>query len=148
MNKNLTINIHKKIPFGKRAVKKIVNEIEKDINCTVDSVEINFVGSGQIHKINNKYLGHDYTTDIITFNYSGNNQILDGELFISIEDAEQFASKYNIPVEEELLRLIIHGFLHLAGYNDQAAADKRKMKRLENRLLNRYKFILLTKKNS
>ena len=64
--------------------------------------------------------------------------MLEGELFISIDDAGEYAGKYKVPLKDELIRLVIHGFLHLVGYDDRSPGDKRKMKQVENSLLNKY----------
>lgn len=107
------------------------------------SLEINFINANEIVRINQEYLKHDYSTDIITFNYSEENNLIDGEIFISVEDALENAKKFKISTKEEIFRLIIHGILHLLGYDDLKKKDKNIMKRLENRLLNSNKFILL-----
>ncbi len=91
-----------------------------------------------------QYLNHNYSTDIITFNYSGSKTELDGELFISTEDAEYYAEKYGVSFMEEIIRLVIHGILHIVGYDDMTPKDKTVMKQMENKLLNKYKFALLT----
>ena len=88
-------------------------------------------------------MDHYYSTDIITFDYSENKNGIDAEIFISIDDAESNARKYKVHLKNEITRLIIHGILHLLGYDDQQKKDKIIMKRKENDLLNRNKFILL-----
>ena len=102
---------------------------------------INFISSDEITIINQKYLKHNYSTDIITFNYSGNLNNLDGEIFISYEDAESNSTRYKNTLNEEISRLVIHGMLHLIGYDDIKEKDFKKMKKLENQLLNKYKFV-------
>ena len=87
---------------------------------------------------------HNYSTDIITFNYSGSKDLIDGEIFISTEDAESNAKKYNVSFNEEILRLVIHGILHLLGLNDKNRSEKLEMKRYENKLLNNNKNLLLS----
>ncbi|MCB0730626.1 MAG: rRNA maturation RNase YbeY [Ignavibacteriae bacterium] len=108
------------------------------MNFKVESVSINFLTEQQIIPINNEYLGHNFSTDIITFNYSGENYTLDGEIFISLDDALFNAKKYGNDLKNEILRLIIHGFLHLVGYDDKEKNDRTKMKNIENRLVNKY----------
>jgi len=88
-------------------------------------------------------LDHYYSTDIITFDYSENRNNIDGEIFISIDDAESNASIFKVHFKNEITRLIIHGILHLLSYDDQQKKDKIIMKRMENDLLNKNKFILL-----
>jgi probable rRNA maturation factor len=66
---------------------------------------------------------------------------LDGEIFISYEDAESNSTRYKNTLNEEISRLVIHGMLHLIGYDDIKEKDFKKMKKLENQLLNKYKFV-------
>jgi rRNA maturation RNase YbeY len=87
-------------------------------------------------------LNHHNSTDIITFNYSGNHSELDGEIFISVDDCRNNAGKFGVKLNEELVRLIIHGFLHLLGHNDKIKSEKKKMFELQENLLNNCKFAL------
>lgn len=142
MQKNLYISsIVKKII--KSRIHKLVGLLKKDLNFAIDSLFINFISSQDIHQINKDYLKHNITTDIITFNYSGSNSKLDGEIFISLYDAKKNAKKYNVSFSTELTRLVIHGILHLKGYDDIKPADKKKMKSIENNLTIKYNFPLL-----
>lgn len=115
----------------------------EDLEFSIESLFINFITSEEIHNINKEFLNHDRSTDIITFNYSGSHFELDGEIFISIDDAKIFARKYNVSLSKEFTRLIIHGILHLKGYDDIIKKDRVKMKRIENNLTNKYIFALL-----
>ncbi len=127
----------------KRKVGVLVKDLSTILEFTVNSLEINFISDDKIKEINSEHLNHNYSTDIITFNYSDEQKKIDGEIFISIDDANENARKYKVTLLEEISRLIIHGILHLLGYDDQHKKDKIKMKRQENKLLNTLKFILL-----
>lgn len=140
MNKKILTSFSKKTVFGKREVHKIVGYLLNELDLEIESLEINFVSKDEIQNLNKQFLKHDYSTDIITFDYSQNKQILDGELFISVDDAKEYSFQYKVTLEEELTRLIIHGILHLAGYDDQTPKEKSKMKRIENKLTENYKF--------
>jgi rRNA maturation RNase YbeY len=98
-------------------------------------------------EINKQYLNHNYDTDVIAFNYSGNNTKLDGEIFISISQAIDNAIRFNVNLDSELIRLIVHGTLHLLGYDDKKSSDKKKMKTEEDKLTEKldkdYKNILI-----
>jgi probable rRNA maturation factor len=131
----------KKYKVNKIRIHTLVNKLGKELNFCISSLPINFISSDEIIAINQKYLKHNYSTDIITFNYSGNNNDLDGEIYISYEDAKSNSTKYKNSVSEELIRLTIHGILHLIGYDDKKSKDYKKMKKLENQLLNKYKFL-------
>lgn len=136
MIKNLSVYSSKGIRLNKTAIHKIVSLLKDDLKFCVESLQFNFVLGEEIHKINKKYLKHDFTTDIITFNYSGKFDNLDGEIFISIDDALRNSKKYEITLDNEITRLVIHGILHMLGYDDIKPADKRKMKIEEDRLVN------------
>ena len=133
----------KKIRVNKIRVHTLVNSLKKELNFSISSLPINFISSSEITIINKKYLNHNYSTDIITFNYSGSKDDLDGEIFISYDDAKKNSHKFKNSLAEEIFRLVIHGVLHLLGYDDMKAKDKKIMKSLENQLLNRNKFLLL-----
>lgn len=139
MIKHLSINYAQNIGVDKKIVHKLVSFIKKELNFTISSLIINFVSAELITKININYLDHKYSTDIITFNYSGNHRLLDGELYISVEDADLNAKKYRISSKFEYFRLVIHGILHLLNYDDIKKHDRVIMKKLENRLLSGFK---------
>lgn len=140
--KNLRIYSKNKI-IEKKKIHQFVKHLLQELNLSLYSLELNFISSSEIIDINKKYLSHDYSTDIITFNYSDSQKIIDGEIFISTDDAKQNANKFKVSFIEEIGRLILHGILHLIGYDDLTPDDRKKMKNIENRLLKKYKFILL-----
>jgi probable rRNA maturation factor len=133
--KNLSVFNHTRRKLRKRSIHSIVCHLTKILELKVKDLEINFVDEKLIKDINIRYLKHDYSTDIITFNYSQDNSILEGEIFISLDDAQKNAKKFNVPLENEITRLLIHGVLHLIGYDDRETNDKRVMKRKENKLV-------------
>jgi probable rRNA maturation factor len=140
--KNLQINFSGKTDFNGRIIHSIVGYLKKELKFCINDVTVNFVSTEEITRINIKYLNHHNSTDIITFNYSGNNSELDGEIFISIDDCRNNALLFGVKFKEEMVRLIIHGFLHLLGYNDKNKSEKKKMFELQENLLNNCKFAL------
>lgn len=142
MVKNLEINTSR-YSFKKRPIHYFVKKIQKHLQIEFEALRINFVSGNELYNINKKYLNHDYYTDIITFNYTGENKLIDGEIFISYEDALENSVKYKAPFIEEIGRLIIHGILHLTGLNDKSKSEKIFMRKKENELLNMFKFLLL-----
>lgn len=127
----------------KMGIHDLVKSLSKELNFKVSNLEINFISAKAILDINKSYLKHDYTTDIITFNYSKIITELDGEIFISFDDALSNSKKFKVSLSDEFVRLIIHGILHLLGYDDLAHSDKILMKRMENKLLVKFKNGLL-----
>ena len=98
-------------------------------------ISIVFCSDDYLKVINLKYLNHDYYTDVITFDYSENNRI-SGDLFISIDRVNENAGLNNINFIQELYRVIIHGVLHLCGYNDKTVKEKKEIREKEDFFLN------------
>lgn len=144
-NTKIAILIPKKINFKKSLVREIILKLSKEIGFSIVSINVSFVDKKEILELNGKYLNHHFTTDILTFNYNGSNSDLDGEIIISYEDAAENAERFNISGNEEYLRLIIHGILHLVGYDDQQINDKVKMKRKETSLVKKLNYLVLNK---
>jgi probable rRNA maturation factor len=104
---------------------------------------IQIVRAPGMARINQTFLQHEGSTDVITFNYAENSspvtrhaaRLLHGEIFICIDDAIAQAREFRTAWQSELARYVIHGVLHLRGFDDLRPADRRKMKREENRLL-------------
>ena len=78
-----------------------------------------------------KYLGHDYFTDIITFDYSKGDK-LSGDLFVSIDSVKENARVYNVDFKDELYRVMVHGILHLIGYDDHTPEQTAQMRAKED----------------
>ena len=93
-----------------------------------------FVDDEKILEVNNEYLGHDYYTDIITFDYCEGN-VLNGDLVISLDTVKSNAELFQKDYNEELHRVIIHGVLHLCGINDKGPGEREIMEEAENRAL-------------
>jgi probable rRNA maturation factor len=122
-------------------VHKSVSFLKKQLNFQLKALVINFVSSEEIIKINSDYLKHHYATDIITFDYSETNSDIDGEIYISLEEAHKNSGIYKSSLNEEIIRLVTHGVLHLLGYNDLQQKEKKKMKALEDDLVDKQKHI-------
>jgi probable rRNA maturation factor len=119
--------------------------LEEELGLAEYELGISFVSANRMADINEQYLGHEGSTDVITFDYregyaaGSESGELAGEIYISMSDARRQAREFRTRWEEEVVRYIVHGVLHLRGYDDLAAAKRRVMKREENRLLRRLK---------
>ena len=119
---------------GWRKVKKLVDEIVKSEGKI--SGEINFIitSDNYLRTLNNEFLQHDYFTDVISFDYSSGDNIA-GEIYISEDTVRRNSTEYNVAFDTEMLRVMIHGVLHLVGYDDKTANQKQEMRRLEDKWL-------------
>lgn len=139
MVKNL--RIYSKKVIKKLTIHKLISLLKKELNFTIGNLEISFVNSADIFQVNREYLNRMNSTDIITFDYSKLNSSLEGEILISVDDAFENSKRFKTQFNEELLRLVIHGILHLLGYKDKKKDEKRVMKLKENLLTHKYKFL-------
>ena len=100
----------------------------------VGEVGYMFVDDEKILEVNREYLGHDYYTDIITFDYD-EGDVINGDIVISLDTVRSNAEQLGKPYDEELHRVIIHGILHLCGINDKGKGEREIMEAAENRAL-------------
>jgi rRNA maturation RNase YbeY len=103
-------------------------------NCVkLSSLNISFVSDGEMEKMNEKYLSHKGSTDIITFDYTENvPEGIDGEIIICVDEAKRQSKVYGVLLSEELNRLVFHGLLHLTGIDDTDAKKRKIMKSKED----------------
>ena len=106
----------------------------------IGDISIIFCSDNYILEVNRKYLGHDYFTDTITFDYCSGN-VLSGDLFISVDSVKENSVEYGTEFEDELNRVIVHGILHLIGYDDHTEEDVKVMREKENYYLDLRKHI-------
>jgi len=119
-------------------LKQFIEKIFKHKGRKLTSLAIIFCTDEYLLDINRRFLQHDYYTDIITFNLSGNVKIIEGEIYISVERIKENALSNRVSRKEELHRVIFHGVLHLCGYKDKKPEEKAKMTIAENRHLKLY----------
>ena len=98
---------------------------------TFGDISIIFCSDNYILDINQRFLQHDYFTDIITFDYSEGRRI-SGDLFISVDSVRENAVEYGTEFSDELHRVIVHGILHLIGYDDHTDEEIKEMRAKEN----------------
>ena len=112
----------------------------KEENIEPETINIIFCSDNYILNVNNEYLQHDYFTDIITFDYSEEQddvKHISGDLFISIDTVHSNADAYSVSFREELDRVVIHGILHLIGYKDKSIDEQKQMREKEDYYLNK-----------
>lgn len=131
----MPIHIHSEHKYYRRGNVKLTKDWLKAViikeNKIPGEINIVFMGDEELKEINSKYLKHDLYTDVITFNYNIKNEI-SGDIFISYDRILENSAKYGAETENEVNRVIIHGLLHLLGYNDKLKKEILVIREKEN----------------
>ena len=125
--------------FYSERIKICINTILIDHKMENGFIHFVIVNDDLLHKMKKKYFNMDVFTDVMTFNLEDESENLDGEIYISWDRILENAKKLEIIPNDEFKRIIIHGVLHLIGYDDQTDKDKSKMTELENLYMSKYK---------
>jgi len=131
---NNNISFHLK---NKKKLREWISATILEENKFVGNITFIFCDDEYLSDINNKYLNSNYLTDIITFSYN-EDQMISGDIMISIERVKENAKIYKTFFLNELSRVMIHGILHLCGYKDKSEKEKTNMQEKENYYLGKY----------
>ena len=147
----IIVNRQRTRKVNSRLLKKIAAGLLAELKIENAELGINLVGAKEMARVNWRFLQHEGSTDVITFDYRNNGRagspppadgahgvarpVLHGELFICVDETVIQARKFGATWQSEIVRYIVHGVLHLLGHDDSRTAARRKMKREENRLL-------------
>jgi probable rRNA maturation factor len=116
---------------GWKKLKSIIVRVIGKENRVSGDLSFIITDDSTIRKINVQFLEHDYDTDVITFNYNEHN-FVNGEVYISLDTVKVNAANYNVSLNRELSRVIIHGVLHLVGFDDKTKEQKAVMRGMED----------------
>lgn len=117
---------------------KTKNWVRKAIdleNCSPGEINFIFCSDKYLLSINKQYLNHNTYTDIVTFDTSEEKDVISGDIYISVDRIKENAGRYDATFQHELLRVLIHGVLHLVGYGDKSQRQKSEMRRKEETYL-------------
>ncbi len=117
---------------GKKVLKEWIRNAIFEEGKLSGAINFIFCSDTYLHNINLQYLNHDYFTDIITFDNSEEKDVLSGDIYISIERVRENAKMFQCPLNQEIRRVIVHGILHLIGYQDKSSSEIKLMRSKED----------------
>ena len=120
--------------LDERKVSRWIRSVAADYGFTVGNINYIFCSDERELEVNRQFLGHDYYTDVITFDYTA-GKTLNGDIFISLDTVRSNAGMVGVSFDAELLRIIIHGVLHLTGQGDKTPETKAQMTEKEEKAL-------------
>ena len=120
--------------LDERKVNRWIKSVAADYGFGVGNINYIFCSDERELAVNHEFLGHDYYTDVITFDYS-TASVLNGDIFISLDTVRSNAEMVGVPFEQELMRILIHGVLHLTGQGDKTPETKAEMTAKEEKAL-------------
>ena len=149
---------HNVLKVDHKHLQDVVRQTLTAEQCKSATISVALVDNGTIHDLNRRYLQHDFETDVLSFLLDseladlsqlpippdaprGTGKRLDGEIIVSVEMACQTAEKYHWRPEDELTLYVVHGLLHLCGYDDRSEAERRRMRQREHEVLQLWNLI-------
>ena len=121
---------------ARRAVREWLHAVALEEGYRVEQINYIFCSAQHLLEMNRQFLGHDYFTDIITFDYSDLEPgVVSGDIFIDVETVADNARIYGTTARQEMLRVVVHGVLHLCGQKDKEPDDEAEMHRKEDKYL-------------
>lgn len=118
--------------YKRRNLKKCITELFRLERCSFQKISYIFCSDEYLLKLNNQYLNHNNYTDILTFLLSDKDKPIESEIYISMDRVKENAKTYKVSYQTELLRVMIHGALHLCGYDDKNNEAKAQMRKKED----------------
>ncbi len=120
---------------GKGILRRGISQLATDKKYLLGPVNIIFCSDKFLKEYNKTYLGHNYFTDVISFDLSDDPELITGDIYISLDRVRENSKVYNVPLKTEIARVIIHGILHLTGMEDSTELEKEGMRKEENKYL-------------
>jgi rRNA maturation RNase YbeY len=125
----------------RKDLRQLLNETAHNEGYEIQNITYIFMSDDALLEINQQHLQHEDYTDIITFDLSDIEASVDGEIYVSIDRIKENATNFNCTIEQEIVRVLSHGLLHLLGYKDKSEQETLQMRKKEAQCLSLYNHI-------
>ena len=136
---NLAIHqVHSARSLDEETVRAAIARTVEGEGFTIQELNIVLADHAAVHDLNREWLGHDYETDVVSFildEAAPTQRFVDGEVYVDLDTAAERADEFGATFQQEALRYVVHGLLHLMGYDDATEKERAAMRALENRYL-------------
>ena len=129
------VNQQDSLPIDEPLLRSAIERIASAAEIATGEVSLAVVTDDELHRLNKQHLAHDYPTDVLSFVFEREGIHLEGEILVSADMAITTAAEFDWPAENELLLYVVHGMLHLVGYDDKLPADRVEMRAAERRFM-------------
>ena len=131
----VTNDYNSNLSYDRKSIKYLFEQVFNKEN--IHSAKLSLILSNRkyLNELKKEYFGLDYFTDVIAFNLNEKNENINGEIYVSIDDVILNSKQFNESINQEFKRIIIHGLLHVIGYNDDTDKNKNNMTKLENKYM-------------
>ncbi len=127
--------VHPHLRLHEPTLRSLIRHVAAEEGGTLGTLTVVLADHETVLTLNRTYLDHDYITDVLAFDLSDTPDRLDGEIYVDLDTAAERHDEFGATFEDEALRYVVHGLLHLLGYDDDSPAGKAAMRRLENEYL-------------
>lgn len=133
---------HPELTLDPHLCRRVLSHVADGEGVRIESLTVVLSDHQTVHDLNRRYLGHNYVTDVLAFDYSESasdpdaaGDAVDGEIYVDLDTAHERHAEFGVGFQHEALRYLIHGMLHLLGHADTSSDEKQEMRTLEDRYL-------------
>lgn len=126
---------HSSLTLDPELCRRVLRQVAHAEGVQIGELTLVVADHDTVLDLNRRYLDHDYVTDVLAFNYGEEAEIVEGEIYVDLDTADERHAEFDVGFTHEAVRYAVHGFLHLIGYSDTTAAGKDEMHALEDKYL-------------
>lgn len=127
--------VHASLDLPRDRTESLLLHVIREEQAELLQLTLVLAGHDIVLDLNQRFLKHDYVTDVLAFDYADQDGVVEGEIYVDLDTASERCAEFDTDFEREALRYVVHGLLHLLGYSDKTPSGKARMRDLEDRYL-------------